>query len=83
MEKERSPGKDEFPEGLDSKKKLKRFLLIGSGDPGQDLPGPQAQNSPKLFWRKENEFRPNCHFGDRLNKMTSVRTEQESIPEIS
>jgi hypothetical protein len=82
-EKKRNLGKDEFPAGLSLQRKLKRFLLIGPGDPRQDLPDPQDQNSQKLGWGKENEFRPNCHFGDRLNRTTSARTGQKSIPEIS
>jgi len=73
--KEMNPRRDEFPDGLDLQKRLKRSLLIGLVDLWQDLPDPQAQNSPQLVWRKENEFRPNCHFGDRLNRTTSVRTE--------
>jgi hypothetical protein len=53
--KERNPGRDEFPDGLDLQRNLKRFLLIGPGDPRQNLPGligPQSQNSPKLGWGK-------------------------------
>ena len=81
--KERNLERNEFPDGLNLQGKLKRFLLTDPGNPRQDLPGPPAQNSPKLEWGKENEFRPNCHFGDKLNKATSVATEQKSIPEIS
>ena len=82
-EKERNPGRSEFPDGSNLQRKLKRFPLTGPGDPRQDLPGPQAQGSPKSSWRKGNEFRPNRHLGDRLNKTTSVRTERKSILEIS
>ena len=53
------------------------------GNSWQDLPGLPAQNCPQLVWRKENEFLPNCHFGGRLKRRTSIRREQKSIPRIS
>jgi hypothetical protein len=40
MGKEGNPGRDEFPHGLNLKRKLKRLFLIGPGDPRQDLPAP-------------------------------------------
>jgi len=82
-EKKRNSGRDEFPGSLNLKKKLKRFFLIGPGDPRQALPGPQSQESPELGWGKENEFRQNRHWGDRLNRTTSVRIEQKSLLGIS
>jgi len=77
--KEKNSGGNEFPDGLGLQRKLKRFLLIGPGDPRQDLPDPQSQNSPKPGWGKENEFHPSCHFEDRLDRTTSIRTGQKSI----
>jgi hypothetical protein len=70
MEKGKNPGRGEFPHGLDLKRRITRLLLNGPGNPRQDPPGPQSQNSPKLGWKKEKEFRRNCYFGDRQNKTT-------------
>jgi len=82
-EKGQNPGGGEFPDGLGLHKKLQQFLLIGLEGPRPSLPDRQSRNSLRLGSGKENEFLPNCHFGERSSRTPSAWRKQKSISEIS